>query len=341
VPILTFHGGDIVPQSHSPLVLEGYKSRLAGAAIALAVVVAGLVGFSAAPAGAATLQCGDVITQDTSVDNDIVCTAAGAFGVVIGADNITVHFNRHKITGAGATGLGSIGITDDGVERTGITVRGADIEGFDTGVQLQAADSNVWGMTFTSTDIGALVFGQNNYIFANTMASAGTIGFAIEGDGSQLWGNSVTGGPDDGIAVSGDNVRIIRNRVLGCTFNGIAASEYTTFAKLAQNTVTGCDIGITITGQNGRVQSSDVSGNCDGLFVSDPTAVVWRNNAHDNCASGIFIDLPGALVAENTATDNGGVGISAPDGTIDAGGNVASGNLLGDCVTVVCALPAP
>jgi parallel beta helix pectate lyase-like protein len=331
----------MVLDSHSPLVFENYKSRLAGAAIALAVVAGSVFGFSAARAGAATLQCGDVVTQDTVVDNDIACTAKGAFGVVIGADNITVHFNRHKITGAGAMGLGSIGITDDGVEHTGVTVRGADIEGFDTGVHLQAADSNVWGMTFTATDIGALVFGNNNYIFRNTMASAGTIGFAISGDGSHLWGNLVTGGPDDGIAVSGDNLRIIRNVVQGCTFNGISASEYTTAAKLAQNTVTGCDTGISIAGRNGRVQSSDLSGNCDGLFVSDPTAVVWRNNAHDNCADGIVVGMPGAWVEQNRATGNAGVGISAVEGTIDSGGNIAGGNLLGDCEAVVCSPPTP
>jgi Right handed beta helix region len=336
---LTFHGGDKVLDSHSRWVFERHKSRLAGAAVALALGTAAALGLSAAPAGAVTLQCGDVVTQDTVVDNDIVCTEAGAFGVVIGADNITVRFNRHKITGAGATGVGSIGVTDDGVEHTGVTVRGADIEGFDSGVQLQAAGSTIMGMHMTATDIGALIFGRDNYVALNSSNSAGTIGFAISGDGSHVWGNSVSGGPDDGIAVSGDSLRIIRNVVTGCVFNGISASEYSTAAKLAQNTVTDCDTGIAISGQNGRVQSSDVSGNCDGVFVSDPTAVVWRNNAHDNCATGIFLDQPGNLVVENRATGNAGVGISGIDGTIDGGGNLASGNLLGECEFVVCTAP--
>lgn len=55
-----------------------------------------------------------------------------------------------------------------------------------------------------------------------------------------------------------------------------------------------------------------------------------------NTGTGILTELPGLPIGDNTATRNGGYGIHAP-GAVDLGGNVASGNRLGDCVGVVCA----
>jgi hypothetical protein len=299
-----------------------------------------LLALTSASAPAATIACGDTITQDTIVENDIVCTDPTAIGLVIGADNITVRFRGHTITGAGATGDGSIGITDDGVERTGVTIRDGNIDGFDTGIYMSAANTDLKGNAFTHVDTGIYLVGDGNYVYRNYMLSGGTIGLDITGNDVYLWGNSVTGQPESGISVSGDNPLIVRNEVLGCTgFDGITVSGYTTFAKVAQNTVTGCDSGIAMAGAgaHAHLQSSDVSGNCDGLFVTDPTALVWRNNAHDNTCSGIATGVAGVTVQENTADNNGSIGIDAVLGTIDGGGNRASGNPDGDCFVVVCA----
>jgi hypothetical protein len=298
-----------------------------------------MLALTSAPAPAATVACGDAITQDTIVENDIVCSDPADIGVVIAADNITVRFRHHTIMGAGASGLGSIGITDDGVERTGVTIRDAHIDGFDTGIYMNAANTDVWGMTFTGVDTGMYLAGDGNYVYRNTMASSGTIGLDIAGNGVYLWGNWITGAPESGIAVAGDNPLIVRNVVTGCSvFDGITISGYTTFAKVAQNTVTGCDSGIYMAGagDHAHLQSSEVSGNCDGLFVTDPTALVWRNNAHDNTCTGISIGAAGATVKENTANNNGSIGIDAVTGTIDGGGNKASGNPDQDCFVVVC-----
>jgi hypothetical protein len=58
----------------------------------LAALTVALLLFSA-PGNAATLTCGDTITQDTTLDADVVCTDPAADGVVIGADNITLRLN--------------------------------------------------------------------------------------------------------------------------------------------------------------------------------------------------------------------------------------------------------
>lgn len=313
----------------------GLHSRM----ISVLLGVVALLLLTSAPAPAAIVACGETITQDTIVENDIVCSDPTAIGVVIGADDITVRFRGHAITGAGATGQGSVGITDDGVEHTGVTIRDARIDGFDAGISMTATNTDVKGMVFANVDIGMFLVGDGNYIYRNFMVSAGTIGLDIVGNDAYLWGNRVTGQPAAGISVSGDNPLVVLNNVTGCAaLDGITISGYTTFAKLARNTVSGCDAGIAMdgAGDHAHLQSSEVFGNCDGLYVTDPTAFVWNNNAHDNACSGITVGVAGATVKENIANNNGSIGIDALVGTIDGGGNRASGNPDGDCFVVVC-----
>src|SRR4029079_2687166 len=74
-------------------------------------------------ASAVTLNCGDTVTTNTVVDNDIVCSNPDDIGLIIGADNITVQFAQHTLQGPSVAGGGSIGVTDDGTPHTGVTIR--------------------------------------------------------------------------------------------------------------------------------------------------------------------------------------------------------------------------
>ena len=121
-------------------------------------------------------------------------------------------------------------------------------------------------------------------------------------------------------------------------FDGLIASSYTS-GLVALNSVTGCDIGITPSGSGLKLQSNETSGNCIGLFVDDPAALVRWNTANDNCTEGIVIGQAGASLKKNTADNNADIGIDAVLGTIDLGGNTATGNAT-DCLGVVC-LPLP
>lgn len=69
------------------------------------------------------------------------------------------------------------------------------------------------------------------------------------------------------------------------------------------------------------------------LTAEDSSAI--GNTLTRNSGTGILTELSGLEVGDNTATKNGGYGIYAP-GAVDLGGNVASGNTLGQCVGVVC-----
>src|SRR5436309_5420776 len=60
----------------------------------LAATVVALVSIGTEPALAAHVQCGDVITADTTLDGDLHCPADG---LVIGADDLTLDLGGHLI----------------------------------------------------------------------------------------------------------------------------------------------------------------------------------------------------------------------------------------------------
>jgi Periplasmic copper-binding protein (NosD) len=290
-----------------------------------------------AVASASHVQCGDTLTADTTLDSDVVCTTAGATGLVIGADNITVLTGDFTIQGPGTAVVpASIGIADDGTSHSGVTIRGhTTITGFDTGVDLDASSSSLQGLTVVGGSDGALMRGSDNYIYRVTADGVAFRGIEAVGDNLYLWGNIVLGTPQDGIIVDGESPLIVLNTVAACVFDGLLVSGYTE-GKVVRNTVTGCDIGITPSGNGMLVQKNDTSQNCIGIFVDDPTALVRGNTANLNCSEGIVTGSAGAFLRNNTANDNADIGIDAVVGTIDGGGNTATGNGTMDCLGVIC-----
>jgi hypothetical protein len=83
-------------------------------------------------ASGAVLSCGQTITQNTVLDNDL--TGCTNNGIVIGADNITLNLNGHIISGTPNTG-DQAGVALVG--RTGGTVRNGTVRAFDVGVVIE------------------------------------------------------------------------------------------------------------------------------------------------------------------------------------------------------------
>ena len=73
-------------------------------AAALALTVVGLLTLSGAEAANTQPKCGDTITADTRLDGDLVDCPNN--GIVIGADDITLVLNGHRIDGDGTRGAG-------------------------------------------------------------------------------------------------------------------------------------------------------------------------------------------------------------------------------------------
>src|SRR3954451_14996151 len=94
-------------------------------------------------AAAAQLSCGDVVTHDVRLSNDLIDCPGD--GLVIGADDITVSLGGHLVDGQGA--FGSAGIDDSG-GYDGVRVQNGTVREFQTGVELDGTHgATVRGMT--------------------------------------------------------------------------------------------------------------------------------------------------------------------------------------------------
>ena len=96
-------------------------------------------------------QCGDTITADTTLDSDLVDCPNN--GIVIGADDITLDLNGHRIDGDGAPAAGcdpatefcDVGVAND--RHDGVTMMDGSIRQFGGGVSIfgKARDNRLLG----------------------------------------------------------------------------------------------------------------------------------------------------------------------------------------------------
>ena len=101
------------------------------------LVLAGVVALSGAEA-ASNASCGDTITTDTTLHQDLVNCPNN--GIVIGADDVTLDLNGHLIDGDGTPAAGcdpetefcDIGVVNDGHD--GVTVKHGSVREFAVGV---------------------------------------------------------------------------------------------------------------------------------------------------------------------------------------------------------------
>src|SRR5438045_2746256 len=98
-----------------------------------AVLAAGMLVLIAAPAQASQVHCADVITQDTTLDTDLI--GCPGDGLVVAAPGITINLKGHTISGTG-TGWGIDNHIppppDDflGPGYAGVTIENGTIRGF-------------------------------------------------------------------------------------------------------------------------------------------------------------------------------------------------------------------
>jgi Right handed beta helix region len=167
-------------------------------------------------------------------------------------------------------------------------------------------------------------------------------GIWLIGDDAYTWGNTLHY-PDYGIISDGDRPRHVLNTIECGYFGavGIDAFGYSNGAVINRNSVTTCTEGILArarAGGHARIRLNQTDVNANGIWVEDPTAIVGRNSASENDI-GIYSTEPGTTIQNNVANGNYHTGIWAAEGSVDGGGNVASGNGVQDCVNVQCSSP--
>jgi parallel beta-helix repeat protein len=230
----------------------GFSLELVSATRLLLVVAIGVTVASLAPAADASasrdgVACGDTITRDTKLGEDLVDCPGN--GIVIGADGVELDLNGHTIDGDGELGCDEFYTCDFGVDNTaghhGLSVRGGSIREFATAVAAIGGDDNRISRITASHNIlgGILVIGgpgariERNSISANGLTTDqaglivfdssevriernavfdnGDIGMFLVGLGdSRVERNAVSGNPETGIGLDGNGNEVSRNRVV-------------------------------------------------------------------------------------------------------------------------------
>lgn len=322
--------------------------RAAHTAFLLAVLAAILAPGPASANQAQPVRCGDTITRDTRLKNDLVNCPRN--GIVIGADDITLDLNGHTIDGDGVVGCEELYACDFGVDNTaghhGVTIKDGSIREFATAVVVIGANHNrlrrlssshnilggvlliespdariernsISANGLTTDQAGLIVFDSSGVrIEGNSVRDNGDIGMFLIGlSDSQVERNSVSGNPEAGIIVEGNGNAVSRNRV---SRNGDAVVVTGDGNSVARNEVVdvlgfpddpGSGFGILIDGGSDNVLEGNDIRNVAGIGI--------RVTAFDADATG--------FAQRNTVRDNRVVHIGLDGIRVDT---TATGSLL-------------
>jgi parallel beta-helix repeat protein len=162
--------------------------------VLLTAAVVGAFAFTAHPALADHVSCGDTIVADATLDSDLVNCPNN--GIVIGADDVTLDLHGHLVDGDGTPAAGcdrrrefcDFGVVDDGHD--GVTVKHGSVREFATGVLFgtdtagKVRHNRVLGVSSARNQFGGLgIFSSVRSLVRN---SSGDGSLAREGNGMIL-----------------------------------------------------------------------------------------------------------------------------------------------------------
>ncbi|HZJ06876.1 MAG TPA: DNRLRE domain-containing protein [Nocardioidaceae bacterium] len=222
------------------------------------------------------------------------------------------------------------------------------VGGGDLGFELEGSNWNtVIGNTVTGNSDGGIELGEasnDNRIESNTLMESGDSGILVsDSDRSHLIGNTVHRVSDNGIGLDGANDSVVRGNDVRFNSGGFGVDGSRNLIE-ANNASETTGIGIELgTGafENHVVGNTANANSQTGISLegeADPGLgnLIEGNTASANRVDGIFAAMGGHTITANVARDNAGWGISAL-GSIDGGGNLASGNgQRAQCSGVVC-----
>ena len=243
--------------------------------------------------GFTPVSCGDTITTDTTLTQDLVDCANN--GIVIGADNITLDLNGYRVDGDGRSFAGCVQgeICDAGLlnfSHGGVTVTGGSVQEFSFGALVVAAGQN------RVLNISA----KNNRFVGIGVVSCRQ---SVVRDSSGIHNG---GGDGDGMfLLDSHHVRVINN----------------VFAK---NGELGIHVGES---SNNVVKGNVIARNPTASIVEGNRNSIRRNHIRDNEENAIFIGNNNVIVRNNVS---GGVrgarssGIAVEEGR----GNLVAHNVV-------------
>jgi len=336
--------------------LRTAPATLVSLGVILALAAVSLVASSGAEVAAKQPKCGDTITADTTLRKDLINCPNN--GIIIGADDVTLDLNYHRVDGDGTEFAGcpenefcDIGLLNDGHD--GVTAVHGSVRQFAFGALVVSARQNrVIDLTVSrNAGTGIILFkssrnslignsahdngiqldqggislnrSHHNLVKRNALGGNGDLGLFMEkSDHNHIRKNRMRRNPEGGIIAEGDGNVFSRNRIVRGG-GGILITK------------------VTAHGAAGNVvRRNYVRGaRADGISV-DPVpkrTLISRNRIVGAGADGIDVESRSTKLTRNQARRNGDLGIEAVRGVIDGGGNRASGN--GDprqCTHIAC-----
>lgn len=268
--------------------------RLIGPGFLTALAVALLLALGGSQAFASHVQCGDVITLDTTLDSDVVDCPGD--GIVIGADGVTLDLDGHTVDGDGDPG-GLLGCD------TGI-VNGRwdpchEFPGEDGHDGVTVKDGAVREFAF-----GAQVLGADEVRLRRLRVS-----------GSTSFAGFVLGRLSNSLIEDNWSVDNPQPGSIGMSFYGPTGPNSIVGNVTARNSSVGIEI--VSAKQPTRIEDNTSFGNSDGIHMSSSRGNLLRGNrafANDtegmDLSDGVFENV----VEGNLAWDNGIAGISMGEG---------------------------
>jgi parallel beta-helix repeat protein len=263
----------------------------------LALAVAACLAFSASQASASHVSCGDTITADTTLDNDLLNCPNN--GIVIGADDITVDLNGHLIDGDGTQFAGcpegepcDLGVFNDGHD--GVTVRHGSVRQF---------------------AVGALVFSaRHNRVLDVSSKKNVLFGFVLTDSARSLVRNSSGNrnpAPDgDGLGLFGSHhIRILHNSFRR---NGLGIHvDDSTHNLIKRNRISrNAGFGIFLQGDRNRVRRNRCRRNGTCVLVAPGSRNVIAQNRISRGVAGIGLERGrGNLLVRNVVVHTRRTGI--------------------------------
>ncbi|MCL4858862.1 MAG: right-handed parallel beta-helix repeat-containing protein, partial [Caldilineaceae bacterium] len=269
------------------------------------------------PPTAATVTCGQVVTESILLTHDLLDCLAD--GLVVGAPGITIDLDGYTIDG---TGLGA-GVRNDGF--ASVTVRNGTIQEFDYGVQLEN------GAAFNIVELLVLNLNQESGVYLadadngvsgsivrhNEIVGNGAGLVISETVGSLILDNLVAGNMDFGLQMlDSDHNRLEANFIVGSSDVAVIL-EGSSHNTLVGNTIAdNPDGGLEITDASdyNRIENNYVAESGDaGIIVSHSVGnEVIGNTVREMSDSGIVLDdAHETLVYGNDVRfNNGGVELS-------------------------------
>jgi parallel beta-helix repeat protein len=193
------------------------------------------------------ISCGEVITTDVTLQQDLNCPDDG---VIIGEDGVVFNMNGHSITSSDGDD-NSVDLTMDVGGNSGIKVSDVDgvtilglgeITGFDTGIRFTGShNAQVTDMTLRDNGIGALVDGSGEiYISKN---SIDTNDYGVVSDSSNngaISFNQIVSNTEAGIVLLASDTNVIAgNGVFGNGDTGIFLNDQSNDNTVDYNIVFG------------------------------------------------------------------------------------------------------